>query len=143
MRSGPVIFLAAALLLSACAEKQGAMQSEAQREWTKVNNKDAIVSLMSESTLYGRSGNWKYAIYYRDDGTSRAKSWFSTRVDYTPGEWRVSDDGEFCSRYREWDQGVEHCWILYRSDDKLRWERLGGQETQITDLPVDGNPEGL
>lgn len=58
------------------------------------------------------------------------------------GEWRITDDGELCSKWEKIRKGEELCLKFYRlGEDRYKYFKPNGDEAQFK--VIKGNPENL
>jgi hypothetical protein len=72
-------------------------------------------------------------------GTGKLEPDVATEHDV--GRWRITADGQFCSRWHVWDGQRERCSAIYREGETFALERQGRFAKQVY-RRVRGNPEG-
>jgi hypothetical protein len=86
----------------------------------------------------GSSGPKTFAGYYSPDGKIVVHSPQMNDI----GTYRITDDGEFCTRYTTIRNGVETCQTMWQVDQNTIEGHLpNGAVIQATSVP--GNPEGF
>jgi outer membrane murein-binding lipoprotein Lpp len=86
----------------------------------------------------GSSGPKTFAGYYSPDGKIILHSPQMNDI----GTYRITDDGEFCTRYTTIRNGVETCQTMWQVDQNTIEGHLpNGAVIQATSVP--GNPEGF
>jgi hypothetical protein len=77
--------------------------------------RDAIVGNTGTGTMSGSS--IEYSMYVAPDGTARSK--LPTGVD--EGNWRLTNDGEWCARWQRFRAGEEYCQRVYKEGNVYKF----------------------
>lgn len=85
-----------------------------------------------------------FHVYFADQSTLRGIWRDGSVVDRDSGTWSVSDDGVYCSTWKNLRDGTEKCWRIYLGvDGDLTWFLPDGTNDDDDGRLVPGNPAGL
>jgi hypothetical protein len=65
----------------------------------------------------------------------------ATRTEADVGRWRITPDGQFCRTWHVWANRREHCFAVYREDERFELARPDRFGTEVYRRQL-GNPEG-
>jgi hypothetical protein len=116
----------AVLGLAACAVKPAPLGppivTSSAPGLTSAAIRDAIAGNTSVGTMSG--SNITYSMYVAPDGTAQAK--LPTGID--PGTWRLTEDGQWCAKWRLFRGGDEYCQRVYREGDGYKFVNSNSEE---------------
>jgi hypothetical protein len=116
----------AVLALAACAVQPAPLGPpivmSAAPGLTSAAIRDAIVGQTGVGTMSG--SNIVYSMYVAPDGTALAK--LPTGVD--PGNWRLTEDGQWCVAWKLFRGGEEYCQRVYHEGAGYKFVNSNSQE---------------
>lgn len=105
------------VLVSACATNMSTKDY-------KPMSTAAIKQTLSGNTLYvtgwHNQTHWKWAGYYRQDGTAHGKAWWNGGKEEGKATWKVAANGTMCQHWNnEWDHGKQACFHYLRKGNTI------------------------
>jgi tetratricopeptide (TPR) repeat protein len=91
---------------------------------------------MTGQNVYGE----RWHAYYAPDGKMFGRS-FSGQTD--EGTWEITDDGQDCGQYNNWQGGRYECFINFKKGDVYEYWYADGSRMRGTFKIRPGNPENL
>jgi hypothetical protein len=145
MRGTSVVVAAAAFIMAWTASGPGSAQTASQtpgaQQYPHQLTGAEVRARVSDSTAYtaGNFGPKTYAVYYSAGGQIKIRS-----PDFQDvGTYRITDDGQFCTKYNKMRNGQETCQTLWQTGpDAFENHLPNGQIIKSTGR-APGNPEGL
>jgi hypothetical protein len=77
--------------------------------------RDAMVGSTGTGTMSG--SNIEYSMYVAPDGTAQSR--LPTGID--EGNWRLTDDGQWCVRWQRFRGGEEYCQRVYKEGNVYKF----------------------
>ena len=108
-----------------------ALESTAGQRMTS----EQLHSAYTGNSVYEKGDGWEFTAFYRPDGTVQGRAWWDGGERSSPGQWRVTDDGQYCSKWahQKWGGGEESCFAMFWDQDHVNWVRVSGRmEREIT-----------
>jgi hypothetical protein len=143
MKHGVVATLVIGLALGACSTAQERMEEAGKESLTKSEVSELMVGVTERGVAPSGS---KYMVYRAENGEIRGKAWGSWGDDTDQGTYTIAEDGLYCSKWQNWNDGKERCWRVYEEGDDIIYAGVSGGaqdiEVQKSNI-VEGNPENL
>jgi len=139
----PVVIFVVALfslfLLGGCVSTKQKFQDDMMSKGVKPLTAAEIANLHSSATAYGKNPKYEWEGYYSADGKIQSKVWWPGGEESDKGEWRVTDDDLFCTKYLgKWSKYGESCYSVYPTSGEFNYTSI-----KKTGSPSKGYPDGV
>lgn len=108
-----VLAILSILLLAGCVSTKQKFQDDMMAQGVKPLTASEVKALFSNATDSHGTSKHEAKVYYSADGKLQGHVKASWGEDSDSGEWRVSEDGLLCTKYRKWGKGGENCASVY------------------------------
>lgn len=134
--------LVAVVILAMAGSSEGPSSAQpARQQFPHQLTATEVRSRLSDETFYllGSYGPKTFVYYFGPNGQIKMRSPGGSDT----GTWRITDDGQWCTKYAKARNGQEACYTTWQTGpDSFEYRSSNGQGMKPT-ASVAGNPEGL